>query len=133
MLFCESCVSVRRKILLRSFANKLGETDSNRQRERARLVLEKPLGYDLESALHLNRALTNNVNESQIFRIDHYLGKETVQNILAFRCANPLLEPIWDRRYVDHVTITVGEEVGVKQRGAYYEKAAVVGHPRSTG
>lgn len=109
-----------------AIANMLGETNLNQDRERARVVLEKPLGYDLESALTLNRALTSNFNESQIFRIDHYLGKETVQNILAFRFANPLFEPIWDRRYVDHVTITVAEEVGVEHRGGYYEKAGAL-------
>lgn len=72
-----------------------------------RIVVEKPIGSDLDSALELNRILTNSFRESQVFRIDHYLGKETVQNILAFRFANPLFEPIWNRRYVDYVTITV--------------------------
>ena len=84
-----------------------------RERQRARIVVEKPIGSDLESARRLNRVLTKSFHESQIFRIDHYLGKETVQNILAFRFANPLFEPIWNRRYVDHVTITVAEDVGV--------------------
>ena len=82
--------------------------------ERASLVIEKPIGYDLDSALALNRTLASAFQESQIFRIDHYLGKETVQNILAFRFANPLFEPIWNRRYVDYVTITAAEEVGVE-------------------
>ena len=86
-------------------------------RERSRIVIEKPIGYDLDSALTLNRTLAGVFQESQIFRIDHYLGKETVQNILAFRFANPLFEPIWNRRYVDYVTITVAEEVGVEHRG----------------
>ena len=80
-------------------------------------------GQDLESARSLNRVLTKSFHESQIFRIDHYLGKETVQNILAFRFANPMFEPIWNRRYVDYVTITVAEEVGVGHRGDYYEQA----------
>jgi glucose-6-phosphate 1-dehydrogenase len=88
--------------------------------------VEKPIGHDLNSARHLNRALTESFHESQIFRIDHYLGKETVQNILAFRFANPLFEPIWDRRYVDYVTITVAEEVGVEHRGGYYEQAGAL-------
>jgi glucose-6-phosphate 1-dehydrogenase len=95
-------------------------------RERARIVVEKPIGYDLESALALNRTLAGGFEESQIFRIDHYLGKETVQNILAFRFANPLFEPIWNRRYVDCVTITVAEAVGVGHRGGYYEGAGAL-------
>ena len=80
----------------------------------------------LASALKLNQILTDSFNESQIFRIDHYLGKETVQNILAFRFANPLFEPIWNRRYVDYVTITVAEDLGVEHRGEYYEKAGAL-------
>jgi glucose-6-phosphate 1-dehydrogenase len=94
--------------------------------ERSRIVIEKPIGYDLESALALDRALASRFRESQIFRIDHYLGKETVQNILAFRFANPLFEPIWNRRYVDYVTITVAEEVGVEHRGGYYDGAGAL-------
>lgn len=95
-------------------------------RERARIVIEKPVGYDLDSARALNRTLAACFQESQIFRIDHYLGKETVQNILAFRFANPLFEPIWNRRYVDYVTITVAEEVGVERRGGYYDGAGAL-------
>jgi len=94
-----------------------------RERQRARIVVEKPIGSDLEFARRLNRVLTKGFHESQIFRIDHYLGKETVQNILAFRFANPMFEPIWNRRYVDYVTITVAEEVGVGHRGKYYDQA----------
>ena len=95
-------------------------------RERSRIVVEKPIGYDLESAMALNHTLASAFDESQIFRIDHYLGKETVQNILAFRFANPLFEPIWNRRYVDYVTITVAEEVGVERRGGYYDGAGAL-------
>jgi glucose-6-phosphate 1-dehydrogenase len=91
-----------------------------------RLVVEKPFGHDLESARALNRVLTAALDESQIFRIDHYLGKETVQNLMVFRFANGMFEPIWNRRYVDHVQITVAEELGVEGRGAYYEGAGVV-------
>jgi glucose-6-phosphate 1-dehydrogenase len=80
----------------------------------------------LESALALNRTLASGFQESQIFRIDHYLGKETVQNILAFRFANTLFEPVWNRRYIDHVQITVSEEVGVEHRGGYYEQAGAL-------
>ncbi|MCI0623713.1 MAG: glucose-6-phosphate dehydrogenase [Acidobacteria bacterium] len=104
----------------------LGDAGLNRDRVRARIVVEKPIGQDLNSARELNRVLTESFHESQIFRIDHYLGKETVQNILAFRFANPLFEPIWDRRYVDYVTITVAEEVGVEHRGSYYEQAGAL-------
>lgn len=104
----------------------LGEAGLSRDRERARIVIEKPIGRDLESARALDGILTNSFHECQIFRIDHYLGKETVQNILAFRFANPLFEPIWNRRYVDYVTITVAEEVGVEHRGGYYEHAGAL-------
>lgn len=94
--------------------------------ERARLVIEKPIGYDLASARALNAQLALSFDESQIFRIDHYLGKETVQNILAFRFANPIFEPLWDRRYIDYVTITVAETVGVELRGGYYDHAGAL-------
>jgi len=102
---------------------KAGMTDDI---ERNRIVVEKPIGYDITSALKLNQILTNSFAENQIFRIDHYLGKETVQNILAFRFANPLFEPIWNRRYVDYVTITVAEDLGVEHRGGYYEGAGAL-------
>jgi glucose-6-phosphate 1-dehydrogenase len=104
----------------------LSEAGLTRDRERARIVVEKPIGYDLDSAQALNGTLANSFHESQIFRIDHYLGKETVQNILAFRFANLLFEPIWNRRYVDYVTITVAEEVGVEHRGEYYDRAGAL-------
>lgn len=112
--------------LFGSIAKLCGDAGLCRERKRSRIVIEKPFGRDLESAQSLNSVLTELFNESQIFRIDHYLGKETVQNILAFRFANPLMEPIWDRRYVDHVTITVAEEVGVEHRGIYYDQAGAL-------
>ncbi len=87
-----------------------------------RVIIEKPFGRDLETARALNRLLATVLQEHQIYRIDHYLGKETVQNIMAFRFANGIFEPIWNRRYVDHVQITVAETVGVEQRGGYYDK-----------
>lgn len=91
-----------------------------------RLVVEKPFGRDLASARSLNHFLNDLFVESQIYRIDHYLGKETVQNILAFRFANSLFEPIWNRRYIDHVQITVAETVGVENRGEYYDHAGAL-------
>jgi glucose-6-phosphate 1-dehydrogenase len=91
-----------------------------------RVVIEKPFGRDLESARQLNRELTEVLHEHQIFRIDHYLGKETVQNIMAFRFANGIFEPVWNRRYIDHVQITAAEEVGVEQRGEYYDTAGAL-------
>jgi len=104
----------------------LGKAGLARDRDLARIVIEKPIGYDLESARSLNAILAASFEESQIFRIDHYLGKETVQNILAFRFANPLFEPIWNRRYIDYVTITVAEAVGVEHRGGYYDHAGAL-------
>ena len=89
-------------------------------------MVEKPFGQDLASARELNRILLEFFDESQIFRIDHYLGKETVQNILAFRFANTLFEPVWNRSYIDHVQITVAEEVGVENRGHYYDAAGAL-------
>jgi len=91
-----------------------------------RVIVEKPFGRDLDSARALDRTLHSALAESQIYRIDHYLGKETVQNILVFRLGNGFFEPLWNSRYVDHVQITVAESVGVEGRAAYYEKAGVV-------
>ena len=91
-----------------------------------RVVIEKPFGHDLASAVQLNGELLQVLDEHQIYRIDHYLGKETVQNILAFRFANGIFEPVWNRRYVDHVQVTVAEELGVETRGGYYEHAGAL-------
>ena len=91
-----------------------------------RIVVEKPFGRDLDSARHLNHDLLQVFHEEQIYRIDHYLGKETVQNILVFRFANGLFEPIWDRSYIDSVQITAAEDLGIDRRGGYYETAGAL-------
>jgi glucose-6-phosphate 1-dehydrogenase len=91
-----------------------------------RVIIEKPFGHDLESAKELNKQILKVADEKQIYRIDHYLGKETVQNILAFRFANGIFEPIWNRRYIDHVQISVAETVGVESRGSYYDQAGAM-------
>jgi glucose-6-phosphate 1-dehydrogenase len=91
-----------------------------------RIVIEKPFGRDLQSAEELNKDLLSVFHEDQIYRIDHYLGKETVQNLLVFRFANGLFEPIWNRNYVDNVQITAAEEIGIEQRGGYYETAGAL-------
>lgn len=91
-----------------------------------RIIVEKPFGHDLASAQALNAELANVFNENQIFRIDHYLGKETVQNLLVFRFGNSIFEPLWNHQYIDHVQVTNGEAIGVEGRGSYYEKAGAV-------
>jgi glucose-6-phosphate 1-dehydrogenase len=93
---------------------------------RSRMVFEKPFGHDLKSATDLNIRLGELFKEEQIYRIDHYLGKETVQNILALRFANALFEPIWNSHYIDHVQITAAEDIGVEDRGGYYEKSGAL-------
>jgi len=112
--------------IIESAAQAIARVKLNRDRSRSRIVVEKPFGRDLASAKKLNRDLGMLFDESQIFRIDHYLGKETVQNILAFRFANALFEPIWNRRYIDYVQVTVAEQVGVEHRGEYYERAGAL-------
>jgi glucose-6-phosphate 1-dehydrogenase len=92
----------------------------------ARLVIEKPFGSDLESARELNADLSTVFRERQVYRIDHYLGKETVQNLLVFRFGNAIFEPVWNRRYVDHVQITVAEDLGVESRGGYYDQSGAL-------
>jgi glucose-6-phosphate 1-dehydrogenase len=112
----------------------LGQAGLNRAVERpqgrvpgwARIIIEKPFGRDLASARELNRTVGSVFDETQVFRIDHYLGKETVRNMMVFRFANGIFEPIWNRRYVDHVQITVAESIGVEQRGKYYEEAGAL-------
>jgi glucose-6-phosphate 1-dehydrogenase len=108
-------------------AKKLGEAGlAQSQTGWSRIIVEKPFGYDLESARALNDELASVFSENQIYRIDHYLGKETVQNLLVFRFANSIFEPLWNRQYIDHVQVTNAETVGVEGRGGYYDKAGVV-------
>ncbi|MBU2497763.1 MAG: glucose-6-phosphate dehydrogenase, partial [Proteobacteria bacterium] len=92
----------------------------------SRIIVEKPFGRDLETAVALDRTLHEHFHEHQIFRIDHYLAKETVQNILMFRFANAIFEPIWNRRYIDYINITAAESLGVEHRAGYYEEAGVL-------
>jgi glucose-6-phosphate 1-dehydrogenase len=106
----------------------LGEKGLTKPKEGAwvRVIIEKPFGTDLESARQLNREIHKYLDESQIYRIDHYLGKETVQNLLVFRFANGIFEPLWNRLYIDHVQLTNAEKVGVEGRGGYYDGVGVV-------
>jgi glucose-6-phosphate 1-dehydrogenase len=105
----------------------LGEAGLTKQDKGwVRVIIEKPFGTSLESARELNRQILKHLDESQVYRIDHYLGKETVQNLLVFRFANGIYEPLWNRQYIDHVQITNAETVGVEGRGGYYEKSGVV-------
>jgi len=92
----------------------------------SRIIIEKPFGHDLESAHNLQNELLQFLSENQIFRIDHYLGKETVQNLMVFRFANSLFESLWNSRYIDHVQITVGESIGIGRRGAFFEEAGLL-------
>lgn len=112
--------------LVQSIVKQLSAAGLIADRDRSRVVFEKPFGHDLQSARAINRALLQDLEEPQIYRIDHYLGKETVQNILALRFANALFEPIWDRRYIDQVQITIAERVGIGHRGDYYEQAGAL-------
>lgn len=92
----------------------------------SRIAFEKPFGTDLESATALNASVTDIFSERQIFRIDHYVGKEAVQNVLAFRFANSIFEPVWNNRYVDHIQITASESLGVENRGGYYDRSGAL-------
>jgi glucose-6-phosphate 1-dehydrogenase len=116
--------------LYKSTAQMLGKAGLSLEGEKkngwSRIVVEKPFGRDLDTAIDLDRSLHEYFNEHQIFRIDHYLAKETVQNILMFRFANSIFEPIWNRRYIDYVSITAAETLGVEHRAGYYEQAGVL-------
>jgi glucose-6-phosphate 1-dehydrogenase len=108
-------------------AGKLGAAGLNRARDaETRIVIEKPFGYDLASARNLNAEVLDVFDESQVFRIDHYLGKETVQNLMALRFANALFEPVWNRNFIDYVQITAAEDIGIGGRAGYYEGAGAL-------
>jgi len=108
-------------------AGKLGAGGLNRERDaETRIVIEKPFGYDLASARQLNAEVLDVFDESQVFRIDHYLGKETVQNLMALRFANALFEPVWNRNFIDYVQITAAEDIGIGSRAGYYEGAGAL-------
>src|SRR5262249_38248464 len=102
------------------------EPDNDGNAPWVRTIIEKPFGHDLESARALNDEVNKVFNEDQIFRIDHYLGKETVQNILVFRFANGIFENVWNRNYIDHVEITAAESIGIEGRGPFYEQAGAL-------
>ncbi len=110
--------------LFGAIASKLSETGL--ATPESRIVVEKPLGHDYTSACELNRQLSASFDEHQIYRIDHYLGKETVQNLMALRFANALFEPLWNAQHIDHVQITVAESIGVEGRGGYYDKSGAM-------
>jgi glucose-6-phosphate 1-dehydrogenase len=115
-------------IFFSEIVKNLGKSGLTREGNRKwrRVIFEKPFGHDLGSAQALNQEIRNVLDEKQIYRIDHYLGKETVQNILVFRFSNGIFDPIWNRRYIDNVQITVAEDLGVGQRGAFYETAGTL-------
>ncbi len=117
--------------LYSTIVERLGSTglscrDEPDSRRRVRLVVEKPFGRDLQSAVELNNKIHQCFDESQVYRIDHYLGKDTVQNILMFRFANAIFEPIWNRNYIDHIQVTIAESMGVEHRGGYYDTAGAL-------
>ncbi len=112
--------------LIDAVAGGLANAGLQRDQAHTRIVVEKPLGRDLVSFRAIDQTLRRHFTEQQIYRMDHFLGKETVQNILALRFANPIFEPIWNRRYIDHVTITVAEKIGVGHRAGYYERAGAL-------
>ncbi len=113
-------------VLTENIVQSLGENSLIKNLPDVRVVIEKPFGWDLESARALNRTLLKYLTEEQVFRIDHYLGKETVQDILLFRFANSIFEPIWNRNHIEHIQITASETIGVGERAGYYDKAGII-------
>jgi glucose-6-phosphate 1-dehydrogenase len=111
---------------IETISNNIKKLELAANPDQDRIIIEKPFGYDKNSAEQLNKLLSKTFKEEQIYRIDHYLGKETVQNILAFRFGNSMFEPLWNRNFIDSVQITVAEEVGVEDRGGFYEGAGAL-------
>lgn len=109
-----------------TIAENISESELEKDIETSRIVIEKPFGKDLKSAQTLNKRLTSIFNETQIYRIDHYLGKEVVQNIMTFRFANAIMEPLWNRNHIEHVQISVTEQIGVEDRGNYFDHAGIL-------
>lgn len=109
-----------------TIAENISKSKLENNPETTRIIIEKPFGRDLESAKDLNQKLLTIFNEKQIYRIDHYLGKEVVQNVMAFRFANSIMEPLWNRNHIEHVQISVSEQLGVELRGNYFEKAGIL-------
>jgi glucose-6-phosphate 1-dehydrogenase len=113
-------------LLCETIVSSIGEAGLTLSTDWSKIVVEKPFGWDLNSACSLNRTLHRFFHEEDIFRIDHYLGKETVQDILLFRFANSIFEPIWNRNHIDHIQITVSESIGVGERAGYYDRAGII-------
>ncbi len=117
---------ILRKLHSAGLLYQMDSPGENPEKPWSRVIIEKPFGRDFHSAQELNRLAAEVLNENQIFRIDHYLGKETVQNILVFRFANAIFEPLWNRKYIDHVQITAAEEIGIEGRGRFYDETGVL-------
>src|SRR5690606_31923654 len=109
-----------------TIAENINKSKLENNQDTTRIVVEKPFGTDLQSAIELNKKLLTIFNENQIYRIDHYLGKEVVQNVMAFRFANSIMEPLWNRNHIEHVQISVTEQIGIGSRGGYFDNAGIL-------